>query len=47
MMDPLFDQDDAATPLSPDERQGLIPSYSQSWQPQATACQQSRQTAAQ
>lgn len=27
MMDPLFDQDDAATPLSPDERQGLIPSY--------------------
>lgn len=27
MSDPLFAADDAATPLSPDERQGLIPSY--------------------
>jgi Fic-DOC domain mobile mystery protein B len=25
--DPLFDQDDAATPLTPEEREGLIPSY--------------------
>lgn len=28
MSDPLFDdEDDAATPLTPDEREGLIPSY--------------------
>lgn len=27
MTDPLFDQDDAATPLTPDEREALIPSY--------------------
>ena len=27
MTDPLFDQDDAATPLAPEEREGLIPSY--------------------
>ena len=27
MSDPLFDQDDAATPLAPEERDGLIPSY--------------------
>lgn len=27
MPDPLFEQDDAATPLSPEEREGLIPSY--------------------
>ncbi len=27
MSDPLFDQDDAATPLAPEEREGLIPSY--------------------
>jgi len=28
MTDPLFDQtDDAATPLEPEEREGLIPSY--------------------
>ena len=27
MTDPLFDQDDAATPLTPEERDGLIPSY--------------------
>lgn len=27
MTDPLGEQDDAATPLSPDEREGLIPSY--------------------
>lgn len=27
MSGPLFAADDAATPLSPDERQGLIPSY--------------------
>lgn len=27
MTDPLFDQDDAATPLTPEEREGLIPSY--------------------
>ena len=27
MSDPLFDQDDAATPLGPEEREGLIPSY--------------------
>lgn len=28
MSDPLFDdEDDAATPLSPDEKSGLIPSY--------------------
>ena len=29
MSDPLFDgeDDDAATPLTPDEREGLIPSY--------------------
>ena len=27
MSDPLFDADDAATPLTPDEKQGLIPSY--------------------
>lgn len=26
MTDPLFDQDDAATPLTPEEREGLIPS---------------------
>jgi len=25
--DPLFHQDDAATPLTPEEREGLIPSY--------------------
>jgi len=27
MNDPLFDADDAATPLTQDEKQGLIPSY--------------------
>lgn len=27
MTDPLFEQDDAATPLTPEEREGLIPSY--------------------
>jgi len=27
MTDPLFDQNDAATPLTPEEREGLIPSY--------------------
>lgn len=27
MTDPLFDQDDAATPLTPEEREALIPSY--------------------
>jgi Fic-DOC domain mobile mystery protein B len=27
MSDPLFDNDDAATPLTLDEKQGLIPSY--------------------
>lgn len=27
MIDPLGPQDDAATPLSPEEREGLIPSY--------------------
>ncbi|MHB1098607.1 MAG: mobile mystery protein B [Burkholderiales bacterium] len=27
MTDPLFDQDDAATPLTPEEQGGLIPSY--------------------
>ena len=27
MTDPLFDQDDAATPLTPEEQEGLIPSY--------------------
>ena len=27
MSDPLFEDDDAATPLTPDEKQGLIPSY--------------------
>lgn len=27
MTDPLFEQDDAATPLSDEEREGLIPSY--------------------
>ncbi|MGA7181171.1 MAG: mobile mystery protein B [Thiobacillaceae bacterium] len=27
MTDPLFDQDDGATPLTPEEREGLIPSY--------------------
>lgn len=27
MTDPLFEEDDAATPLSPEELQGLIPSY--------------------
>ncbi len=27
MSDPLFGDDDAATPLTPDEMQGLIPSY--------------------
>ncbi len=27
MSDPLFDQDDAATPVSPDERADLIPAY--------------------
>lgn len=27
MSDPLFDADDAATPLTPGERNGLIPSY--------------------
>lgn len=27
MTDPLFEQDDAATPLTPEERNGLIPSY--------------------
>ncbi|TJW03165.1 MAG: mobile mystery protein B [Mesorhizobium sp.] len=27
MTDPLLEQDDAATPLSPDEREGLIPAY--------------------
>ena len=27
MTDPLFEQDDAATPLSEEEREGLIPSY--------------------
>ena len=27
MNDPLGPQDDAATPLSPQEREGLIPSY--------------------
>ena len=27
MTDPLAEQDDASTPLSPDEREGLIPSY--------------------
>jgi hypothetical protein len=27
MNDPLGPQDDAATPLSPEERAGLIPSY--------------------
>lgn len=27
MTDPLFEQDDAATPLTPEERQGLLPSY--------------------
>lgn len=28
MTDPLFGQDDAATPLSEEEKEGLIPSYS-------------------
>jgi len=28
MNDPLFDADDAATPLTQDEKQGLIPSPS-------------------
>ena len=27
MTDPLTEQDDASTPLSPEEREGLIPSY--------------------
>ena len=27
MIDPLLEQDDASTPLTPDEREGLIPSY--------------------
>lgn len=27
MNDPLAEQDDASTPLSPDEREGLLPSY--------------------
>jgi len=27
MSDPLLEQDDAATPLAPEEREGLIPSY--------------------
>jgi Fic-DOC domain mobile mystery protein B len=27
MTDPLLEQDDAATPLSPEEREGLIPAY--------------------
>lgn len=27
MIDPLFEQDDAATPLEPEEREGLLPSY--------------------
>ncbi|KRT56717.1 hypothetical protein Ga0076813_10161, partial [endosymbiont of Ridgeia piscesae] len=27
MTDPLYEQDDAATPLSEEEREGLIPSY--------------------
>lgn len=27
MSDPLFDADDAATPITPDEKNGLIPSY--------------------
>lgn len=27
MTDPLIEQDDASTPLSPEEREGLIPSY--------------------
>ena len=27
MTDPLMEQDDAATPLSPEEREGLIPAY--------------------
>lgn len=27
MSDPLFEQDDAATPLAHEEREGLIPSY--------------------
>ncbi|MGA7949739.1 MAG: mobile mystery protein B [Thiobacillaceae bacterium] len=27
MTDPLFDQDDAATPLTLEEREGLVPSY--------------------
>ena len=27
MSDPLIEQDDAATPLAPEEREGLIPSY--------------------
>ena len=27
MTDPLLEQDDAATPLTPEEREGLIPSY--------------------
>lgn len=27
MTDPLFDQDGAATPLTPEEKEGLIPSY--------------------
>jgi Fic-DOC domain mobile mystery protein B len=27
MTDPLFEQDDAATPQSPEEREGLLPSY--------------------
>lgn len=27
MTDPLLEQDDANTPLTPEEREGLIPSY--------------------
>ena len=27
MVDPLFEQDDASTPLTPEEREGLIPAY--------------------
>jgi hypothetical protein len=27
MSDHLFEQDDAATPLAPEEREGMIPSY--------------------
>jgi Fic-DOC domain mobile mystery protein B len=27
VIDPLLEQDDASTPLTPDEREGLIPSY--------------------